>query len=127
MNGLTPKQIKEIEALEKRYQDRIDNQKDSIDRLVAVRKSLTSKVQELEEMLRDYGHGERRHVVKFTETGFAIQHPLHERKDGLLLDCDFHQRLGDTIRFPMPGLYYASEGPDQGDGLPNWVLEEVDV
>jgi 16S rRNA C967 or C1407 C5-methylase (RsmB/RsmF family) len=127
IQGLTEKQADAIADMQRRYEERINTQRDSIDRLVAVRNSLSAKVQELTKLLEDYGHGERRHLLKISEEGFALQHPLHERKDGKLLTCDLHSSLAATMRPPEPGLYWVSEAEDPiQDGLPNWKLEPYD-
>ena len=45
------------------------------------------------------------HIVKFTEDGFTVQHPLRERKNDLM-SCDLHLRLsrhypGDRFTSPQ--------------------------
>ena len=61
------------------------------------------------------------HVVRFDEAGFTIRHPLHERLDDALLQCDLH-------------LYCASlEGPPQDIGryrarftATGWAFEKIE-
>jgi hypothetical protein len=45
------------------------------------------------------------HIVKFTEDGFTVQHPLRERKNDLM-SCDLHVRLMQLDGAPVkPGTY----------------------
>jgi hypothetical protein len=53
-----------------------------------------------------YDLAEDRHLVRFTEAGWTIQHPVAERMVGLLLDCTVHL---DNARLLV-------EPPDSGLG-----------
>lgn len=49
---------------------------------------------------------EHEHLVDVGPTSFSVQHPLRERLDGLLFDCDLHQWMTDLSGPPgRPGLY----------------------
>jgi hypothetical protein len=57
------------------------------------------------EILADAESG---HVVTFTAEGFTIRHPLRERLDDALMDCEVHvkcARYGDEV---SPGTYRAA-------------------
>ncbi|HXS32224.1 MAG TPA: DUF6085 family protein [Solirubrobacterales bacterium] len=49
---------------------------------------------------------ETEHIVVFTPTNFSIQHPLRERLDGELFDCELHAHLSNLGGPPVaPGRY----------------------
>lgn len=51
---------------------------------------------------------ETEHIVTFGEEGFTIRHPLRERLDDALLDCDLHSWCRDLGGPPVqPGKYRA--------------------
>ena len=57
---------------------------------------------------------ETEHVVTFTEEGFTLRHPLKERLDEALMECDLHEELASLSWAPVPpGRYRASRWPDQ--------------
>lgn len=62
---------------------------------------------------------ETEHLVKLTETGFSIVHPLKERVDGALLDCDLVGELSEweNPAFP-PGKYRVIARSDVNDWEP---------
>lgn len=70
------------------------------------------------ELLQDQ---ETEHVVQFDDVGFTIRHPLHERLDDALLQCDLH-------------LYCASlDGPPEDVGryraratAAGWTFEKIE-
>jgi hypothetical protein len=51
---------------------------------------------------------ETEHIVEFEEDTFSVQHPLSERLDGSLFDCQFHAELSALGGPPVaPGRYRA--------------------
>lgn len=49
-----------------------------------------------------------RHVARITEDNFTLQHPLRERLDGALFDCDLHSRVAALDGPPVaPGFYFC--------------------
>ncbi len=48
---------------------------------------------------------ETEHIVKFTDDGFAVRHPLKERRAGLM-DCDLHVRLAELNGAPVESGTY---------------------
>jgi hypothetical protein len=65
-------------------------------------------------IIEAYDLAEDRHLVRFTETGWTIQHPVAERMVGMLLDCEIHRdRAEDLATLPEsgPGDYWlVSDG-----------------
>lgn len=63
------------------------------------------------------------HTIKFEEGGrFTIQHPLKERLDGSLMECEVHE-YAETHWWPgRPGTYQFDRDP--ADGSP--VLTQVE-
>lgn len=61
------------------------------------------------------------HVVIFDEVGFTIRHPLRERLDGQLEDCELHGWCLSRGSPPVaPGKYRV---PTDGEGVPTgWHL-----
>src|SRR5690606_12081447 len=58
--------------------------------------------------------GETRHVVTFTDDGFSIRHPLIERADGTLDDCELHAYCLALDGPPVkPGTYRAERVGDR--------------
>ena len=58
-----------------------------------------------------YDLAEDRHLVRFTATGWTIQHPIAERMIGMLLDCDVHEthaELLDQMPDSGPGDYWMT-------------------
>lgn len=70
------------------------------------------------------GHPDDEHVVRITDTGFTIQHPLIERINSTLFDCTVHSAIID---------YFDGGGgpPKRGDYLivfnehGGWAFEPV--
>lgn len=64
----------------------------------------------VDELLHDQ---ETEHVVAFTETGFTVRHPLHERlderlDDALMSSCFLHEDIAAMSGPPVkPGRYRA--------------------
>jgi hypothetical protein len=64
---------------------------------------------------------ESEHIVVFTPTNFSIQHPLHERLDGALFDCELHGWISRLSGPPVvSGRYRATR-----QGLGDWHFEEA--
>lgn len=65
---------------------------------------------------------ETEHLVHFTDTAFSITHPLRERLDGQLHECDLHAFIASHQAPPAtPGRYRAV---DRG-GRWSWERTEV--
>jgi len=63
---------------------------------------------------------EYEHLVNLGEGWFSVQHPLRERLDGLLFDCDLHQWMTSRSGPPgVPGLYRVRQVDRR------WVFGEV--
>jgi hypothetical protein len=58
---------------------------------------------------------EPEHVVTFTEDGFTIRHPLRERLDGQLEDCDLHRWC---LNLPGPPVALGQYRVPLEDGAP---------
>ena len=55
---------------------------------------------------------ETEHIVIFAETEFTIRHPLRERLDDALMDCDLHKDISAMTGPPVkPGTYRARWAP----------------
>ena len=51
---------------------------------------------------------ESEHIVAFGETEFTVRHPLRERLDDALMDCDLHKDIAAMDGPPVrPGTYRA--------------------
>lgn len=63
------------------------------------------------------------HLVTFTGSGFTIRHPLRERIDDALMDCELHLHLMSMPGPPegRPGVFQIS-----GEGG-NWALQRLPV
>jgi hypothetical protein len=63
------------------------------------------------ELLAD---GEAAHIVQLGETDFTIRHPLHERLDDALMQCELHVHVAALPGPPrQPGRYRVrASGPD---------------
>lgn len=70
------------------------------------------------------GTAEDDHVVRLTDTGFTIQHPLVERIDSTLFDCTVHRAIVDYFDggggAPKPGEYRIVFNKNGG-----WAFEPV--
>jgi hypothetical protein len=61
---------------------------------------------------------ETEHLVTFSPTAFTVRHPLRERLDDALMDCELHEFIAALDGPPvLPGLYRALESEDDG----GWV------
>lgn len=65
---------------------------------------------------------ETEHVVDLSATSFHIQHPLRERLDGSLFDCDLHKHITEYgTGASDPGRYRVSPVPGDGTGWTGWA------
>lgn len=48
---------------------------------------------------------ETEHLLYVREEDFTLQHPLRERLDHALVDCQLHRRIREVEGPPKPGLY----------------------
>lgn len=67
---------------------------------------------------------ETEHLVTFAETAFTVRHPLRERLDEALMDCDLHKLCANLPGPPAQlGTYRVRSGPT---GVPwaTWHLVE---
>lgn len=63
----------------------------------------------VDELLADR---EIEHVVELGHTGFGVQHPLRERLDGALFECELHQLISEEEGPPEePGHRYRVREP----------------
>lgn len=61
------------------------------------------------------------HRVKFTSSGFSVEHTLAERLLGVMLDCELHEYLSGLREPPVPpGRYYATQNGDE------WYFEKIE-
>lgn len=61
------------------------------------------------------------HIVRATETGFTLKHPLAERERDQLFDCRIYQDLGDKPpSWVKPGDYAIVENSNGG-----WSVEPL--
>lgn len=54
---------------------------------------------------------ETEHIARFSEDRFVLQHPLRERLDGALFDCQMHRQIADEPSMPVaePAVYRVVE------------------
>jgi hypothetical protein len=57
---------------------------------------------------------ESEHIVTFTAGGFTIRHPLRERLDDALLQCELHEHLASRDAPLMPPGTYRAQSPRPG-------------
>lgn len=77
---------------------------------------------------------ETEHIATIHEDGFTVEHPLRERLDGALHDCELHQELQAAGGPPAkPGRYrVVRHEPDavsesyRSGPLAGWDFEEVE-
>lgn len=62
------------------------------------------------------------HVVEFTAQGFTIRHPLRERLDDALFDCNLTDEVAGVNYPPTLGRYQARLSAAVG-----WVYERLDI
>jgi Family of unknown function (DUF6085) len=64
---------------------------------------------------------ETEHIVSFGEDAFTIRHPLRERLDDALMDCDLHEHCASLPGPPVqPGKYRARAGEGE-----RWTWQEI--
>ena len=71
---------------------------------------------------------ETEHIVDFGETTFTIRHPLRERLDDDLMDCELHKDIAAMDGPPVqPGRYRASWADYDAatPGYGQWMWEEA--
>jgi len=63
---------------------------------------------------------ETEHLVVFSESAFTVRHPLRERLDDALMECQLHEHIAGLSGPPTaPGRYRAlAEGPDEWSWWP---------
>lgn len=66
------------------------------------------------------GDREAEHLVTFSPTAFTVRHPLRERLDDALMECQLHEHIAGLSGPPIePGRYRAlAEGPDEWSWWP---------
>jgi hypothetical protein len=67
---------------------------------------------------------ETEHLVDFTDTGFAILHPLRERLGGLWA-CGLNRALTTTDGPPTKPGRYRARPVGSGPAVATWTYEEV--
>jgi len=55
---------------------------------------------------------ETEHIVVFGEDVFTVRHPLRERLDDALMDCDLHEYIAGLAGPPVRPGRYRSRGHD---------------
>jgi Family of unknown function (DUF6085) len=73
---------------------------------------------------------EAEHIVVFGETEFAVRHPLRERLDDALMDCDLHKDIAAMAGPPVkPGTYRArwADYDAATPGYGQWTWEARDA
>ncbi len=71
---------------------------------------------------------ETEHIVVFGETEFTVRHPLRERLDDALMDCDLHKDIAAMDGPPVePGTYRArwADYDAATPGYGRWTWEPV--
>lgn len=60
------------------------------------------------------------HLVTFSDTAFTVRHPLRERLDDALMQCQLHEHIAGLSGPPVQsGRYRAlAEGPDEWSWWP---------
>ena len=66
---------------------------------------------------------ETEHEATFTATGFTLRHPLRERLDNDLVNCEAHRHLAAQISPEMPPGSYVME-PEDGNG--GWTYTQME-
>jgi hypothetical protein len=60
------------------------------------------------------------HRVRFSDSGFSVEHTLAERLLGVMLECDLHEYLAVMDYPPVPpGRYYARKE------FGTWYFEKI--
>jgi len=88
---------------------------------VTCRKLECPRPDAVSEILAD---AETEHVVKFGETTFTVRHPLRERLDGQLMDCQVHEWVAALDGPPVPPGTYRAAPPNDAGGVWSWT--EID-
>lgn len=71
---------------------------------------------------------ESEHIVVFSETDFTVRHPLRERLDDALIDCELHKHIASMAGPPVkPGTYRAryADCDAATPGVGCWTWEAV--
>ena len=71
---------------------------------------------------------ESEHIVVFGETEFTVRHPLRERLDDALMDCELHKDIAAMAGPPVrPGTYRArwADHDPATPGYGRWTWEEL--
>ncbi|MCI2958219.1 DUF6085 family protein [Agromyces atrinae] len=63
------------------------------------------------------------HIARFTANDFTIQHPLAERLNGSLMDCEFHAMCAAQSGPPGIGLYRITRNPVDGSPIAERIEE----
>ncbi len=67
---------------------------------------------------------ETEHIVVFDETQFTVRHPLQERLDDALMECQLHRHIAAMAGPPVkPGRYRARLVSDDGAIIPRWTWQ----
>lgn len=75
---------------------------------------------------------ESNHIVILEDDGVAVQHPLRERLDGVLFDCNLFQWLSNLPGPPRALGRYRVRGPEEPDkdsesiGWSPWSFERLE-
>jgi hypothetical protein len=69
------------------------------------------------------GDSETEHIVEFMEENFVIRHPLRERVDDALLECELHHYLSALDGPPVAGRYRARRRTEKWQH--EWVYERL--
>lgn len=68
---------------------------------------------------------ETEHVVTFSSSAFTVRHPLRERLDDALMECQLHEHIASLAGPPVePGRYRACESDDASNAVP-WSWDPV--
>ena len=67
---------------------------------------------------------ETEHIAEIEAKTFTIRHPLRERLDDALMECDLHAHLARLAKAPVrPGRYRARWSA----GVDTWVFEALEA
>ncbi|AGT12956.1 hypothetical protein KAYACHO_52 [Mycobacterium phage KayaCho] len=65
------------------------------------------------------------HIVALSRDGFTLQHPLRERLDGGLFQCDVHTKIAEAGRSPLEEGIYSVIVTDPADHPNDWTWERL--